>query len=118
LFPFLVHNGAVQIGPIPAGTPVSVLANADVMGADLPAGPERLDHVKRLVDLLAQAQGDLKSRKNFFEDPKILDAMLSLSKCRDFVVNKGHYFGTNLQTEEPGLSDSDKRALIGFLKTF
>ena len=118
LFPFLVHNGAVQIGPIPAGTPVNVLANADVMGADLPTGPERLDHVKQLVDLLAQAQGDLKNRKNFFEDPKILDAMLSLSKCRDFVVNKGHYFGTNLQTEEPGLSDSDKRALIGFLKTF
>ena len=41
-----------------------------------------------------------------------------MSKCPDFVVNKGHYFGTSLQAEEPGLSDGDKRALIAFLKTF
>ncbi len=37
--------------------------------------------------------------------------LLSVSKCPDFIVNKGHYFGTNL-------SDSDKNALIEFLKTF
>ena len=41
-----------------------------------------------------------------------------MSKCRTYVVNKGHYFGTSSQTEEPGMSDGDKRALIGFLKTF
>jgi hypothetical protein len=41
-----------------------------------------------------------------------------MSKCPDYVVNKGHYFGTNLQPDEPGLSDSDKLALIGFIKTF
>ena len=35
----------------------------------------------------------------------------------DLVINKGHYFGTNLYTEEPGLSDAEKRDLIGFLKT-
>ena len=44
--------------------------------------------------------------------------MLELSKCPDFVVNRGHYFGTALLGEEPGLSDDDKRALIEFLKTF
>jgi hypothetical protein len=44
--------------------------------------------------------------------------MLELSKCPDFVVNRGHYFGTDLFKEEPGLSDDDKRALIEFLKTF
>ncbi len=57
--------------------------------------------------------------------------MLSLSKCPDFVVNRGHYFGTaefNNQDglsadeqafgKEPVLSDDDKRALIAFLKTF
>ena len=37
--------------------------------------------------------------------------LLSVSKCPDFIVNKGHYFGTNL-------SDDDKYALIEFLKTF
>ena len=43
--------------------------------------------------------------------------MLSMSNCPDLVINKGHYFGTNLYTEEPGLSDAEKRDLIGFLKT-
>jgi hypothetical protein len=44
--------------------------------------------------------------------------MLALSKCKDFVVNRGHYFGTDYLKEEPGLGDADKRALIEFLKTF
>jgi len=56
---------------------------------------------------------------------------MALSKCKDFVVNRGHYFGTaefNRQDglsadekafgTEPELSDQDKRALIAFLKTF
>jgi hypothetical protein len=33
------------------------------------------------------------------------------------VINKGHYFGTSLMQDEPGLTDGDKRDLIGFLKT-
>ena len=44
--------------------------------------------------------------------------MLELSKCPDFVVNRGHYFGSDYFKEETGLTDSDKRALIAFLKTF
>jgi hypothetical protein len=46
-----------------------------------------------------------------------MERMYSLSKCPDFVINKGHYFGTNLFAGEPGLSDVEKRDLIGFLKT-
>ena len=56
--------------------------------------------------------------------------LLELSKCPDFVVNRGHYFGTAKFNEtdglsedekffapEPVLTDDDKRALIEFLKT-
>jgi hypothetical protein len=43
---------------------------------------------------------------------------MELSKCPDYIVNRGHYFGTDAFPEEPGLSDPDKRALIEFLKTF
>jgi hypothetical protein len=56
---------------------------------------------------------------------------MALSKCPDFVVNRGHYFGTAQFNEqdglsgdekafgtEPVLSDADKRALIAFIKTF
>jgi len=44
--------------------------------------------------------------------------LYELNICPDFVVNRGHYFGTDRHGEEPGLSDADKRALIEFLKTF
>jgi hypothetical protein len=47
--------------------------------------------------------------------------LLEVSKCRDFIVNKGHYFGTDFlpaDEGEPGLPDADKHALIAFLKTF
>ncbi len=46
--------------------------------------------------------------------------LLELNKCPDFVVNRGHYFGTSYfkEKDEPGLSDDDKWALIEFLKTF
>ena len=44
--------------------------------------------------------------------------LVKLSKCPDYVVNRGHYFGTDKFTEEPGLSDADKRALIEYVKTF
>ena len=45
--------------------------------------------------------------------------MLRVSKCTDFVVNRGHYFGTDFlpaSEGEPGLSNDDKNALIAFLK--
>ena len=48
---------------------------------------------------------------------QLRSAQFDVSKCKDLVVNKGHYFGTDYFSEEPGLSDTDKRALIGFLKT-
>jgi len=117
LFPFLFRNGSIEIGPIPQGTPVSLLANAYMLGADLPL-QEKLDHQKQLLQLLSQAKRDLKKGIDIFANPAVLDGLLKLSKCPDYVVNKGHYFGTNLQPDEPGLSDADKRALIGFLKTF
>jgi hypothetical protein len=117
-FPGLFSNGEVTIGPIPEGTPVSLLANSDLMGADLPGGTTRTEHVKQLADLLVRAKNDLKDGKNLFENKEVMDSMLKLSKCPDFVINKGHYFGTNLLGDEPGLSDADKRALIAFVKTF
>ena len=50
----------------------------------------------------------------------LVDPMLSLSKCPDLVVNRGHYFGTGYvepgdtgPAPEPGLSDADKRAILG-----
>jgi len=117
LFPFFVKNGSVEIGPIPQGTPVSLLASVDLLDLDDPPD-EREAHLKKLGDLVGTIQKTLKRGENPFANPEILNEMLSLSKCPDFVVNKGHYFGTSFLAEEPGLSDADKRALIALLKTF
>jgi hypothetical protein len=118
LFPFLFHDGDVRIGPIPKGTPTSMLGNLDMLAAD-DALPARLEHQKRLLALLIKAKHDLKKDEHNIEAFRnLVPELLALSKCRDYVTNKGHYFGTSYLSEEPGLTDVDKRALIAFLKTF
>ncbi len=117
-FPFLFPNGDLQIGPIPQGFPVSLLANADLAGADLPTAQARAEHREQLVDLLKVLKRDLKDGKDIFTNPALISGLMTMSKCPDFVVNKGHYFGTALQPDEVPLNDPDKRAVIAFLKTF
>ena len=43
--------------------------------------------------------------------------LMKLSKCPDYIVNRGHYFGTGYDGERK-LTDAEKEALIEFLKTF
>jgi len=107
----------LRIGPFPKGMPVGLLSNMDLMGADL-TPEERAAHPKVLLKLFVQMQSALKPNPDPQAVKALEETMLSVSKCRDLVVNKGHYFGTDYFTEEPGLSDADKIALIEFLKTF
>ena len=115
LFPFFFRNGEVSIGPIPKGFPVSLLTSVD-LGADLPRN-EQAAHRKKLLDLFKRIKADYKRDSNPFENQNVLRQLFDLSRCKDLVINKGHYFGSNLFAEEPGLSDAEKRDLIGFLKT-
>jgi hypothetical protein len=114
---FLPHTfteaGDVALGPIPSGTPISLLSNID------------LKKTKELLKLLPPIVHDIHSLpKNATDDEArkqftpLLPKLLALSKCPDFVVNRGHYFGTDYFPEEPALSNDDKLALIEFLKTF
>ena len=116
-FPMLVSDDGIVLPNIPKGTPVNLLANIDLLGADEKDPAARKARQKQLVTLLRRIIGDLKAEKNPFENAEISQMLLKMSKCPDFVVNKGHYFGSNLQAGEPALSDDDKRALIAFLKT-
>jgi hypothetical protein len=88
----------------------------DVLGADLPR-EQRDEHLKKLTALLKQMKRELQRKNDVFASQEVMRAMLDVSKCPDYVINKGHYFGTNLLPDEPGLSDAEKRDLIGFLKT-
>ncbi len=105
-------NGFLRVGPIPSGTPVDLLANADL---DL-SSPSK---VVALVQLIGKVQADLGEIElrhlNQDESRKVLENLvpdlLKISKCPDFVLDRGHYFGADLP-------DKDKLALIEFLKTF
>jgi hypothetical protein len=101
-------RGALEVGHIPAGTPVALLANLN--------GPGTIgDREHRR--LMRAALGDLRKvaarRLPSLDDPEVpdlVDTLLRANKSPDFVEDRGHLFGT-------GLPDDDKRALIEFLKT-
>jgi mono/diheme cytochrome c family protein len=139
------ENHGLSFGPIPKGTPISALTNLN------PRGPENDDRKAQLegdVHQLERVIGLMKAMGRIFigikkDPPADEKAMLarfegarpwlrSLSKCRDFVVNRGHYFGTDQFVNRAGLTEDeqwwignetplgnpDKEALIAFLKTF
>jgi hypothetical protein len=108
----LAQDGFLSIGPIPAGTPIDLLANADL---DLSDHDKALDRLK----LIAKVQADLIQIRMQHLDAEasrevlknLVPDLMKISKCPDFVQDRGHYFGTKLP-------DADKRALIEYLKTF
>jgi hypothetical protein len=115
-FPNFFSPEGVRIGPIPAGTPINLLSNLD-----LTQGGQVLSllvGLKHDLEELPKNYTAEQARKQFA--PRI-PQLLALNRCKDFVVNRGHYFGTDFlpaSEGEPGLSDADKDALIAFLKTF
>ena len=120
ILPALFGDGGVEIGPIPPGTPIGLLANLSVLAED----SDPVAHDAKLLEVALKLKHDLESlpanasdddaRKVFMN---LVQPLMDLSKCPDYIVNRGHYFGTSMFKQEPGLSDDDKRALIEFLKT-
>jgi hypothetical protein len=105
----------VHLGPIPAGTPVNLIANIALTPNNTDI-PDEVVHVARLLALSVNLNDALKTPPkdatgdqvaNVFEG--VVADLLALSTCPDFVTDRGHLFGTKL-------GDDDKRALIAFLK--
>ena len=119
LFPFVTGTDySIRVGPFPKGMPVGLITNIDMLGSEL-SDADRREHQKKILSLLRRAKEEVKTHDDLGSIlGNLVDDMLAVSKCKDFVVNKGHYFGTSYFPEEPGLSDDDKRALIAYLKTF
>jgi hypothetical protein len=123
-FPKFFGDGGVEIGPIPKGTPVGLLANLQLRSEEGGLS-DAVDRDRRVVDLVVKIKHDLDALPKDASDAdasrileNLVKPLMDLSKCPDYIVNRGHYFGTSKFAEEPGLSDEDKRALIEFLKTF
>ena len=115
--------GGVNLGPVPQGTPVNLIMN---LNPQAPPG-DLLDAISGLTrGILAVRKNDLRKDKEKGksylredeEEGKALKAfeaeaglaLLKVSKCPDFVLDRGHWFAE-------GLSDEQKLELKEFLKT-
>ncbi|MGH8580037.1 MAG: hypothetical protein ACREVK_07940 [Gammaproteobacteria bacterium] len=114
--PFLFGEGGIEIGPIPKGTPINLISNMNLDPENKLQTLPLLIKLKKALKAVPEGASDAEAIQ-VFRERELVDAMLKVSKCPDFVVNRGHYFGTDYFKEEPSLSDDDKRALIEFLKT-
>jgi hypothetical protein len=118
LTPDIIGDGGIELGPIPKGTPVNLLSNINL----LPDGMSVRERDAKVGKMLVDFKLSLLKLGPGVKGDQVLQTLgnqlLEVSKCPDFVVNRGHYFGTSMFKEEPGLSDADKRALIEFLTTF
>jgi hypothetical protein len=99
--------GPIDIGPLPRGVPVSLVMNMN------PEAPP-LNLVRAVAGLvrgmaLAGRESDPEQRRVVFER-EASTALLGVSKCPDFVMDRGHWFGEHLTAEE-------KVQLKAFLKT-
>jgi hypothetical protein len=114
----LADSGFLRIGPVPAGTPVKLLANVNMTLSEPGLSRANIAQSIQLFMLARHIKNDLiKIRLQRLSPQESAELLRSLvpellenSKCPDFVEDRGHYFGTEL-------SDPEKRALIEFLKT-
>jgi len=98
-------DGYVTLGPIPKGTPINLIAN-------LEPDFQKLDLFVKVAQKLIKLKSTNLSRDQVAaEFNQLIPDLLAVNKCPDFIEDKGHYFGTDLP-------DSDKRALIEYMKTF
>jgi hypothetical protein len=119
------EGGDLSLGPIPKGTPVNLLTNIQLIAE---GDASKVKHGKQLLKVLKELKKDLKEiggsceenlkdeaklarAREIFKNGDLVDQLVGLSKCPDYVVNRGHYFGSSL-------ADENKLALIEYLKTF
>ncbi len=103
----------LKIGPIPAGVPVNLVSNMNLES-------NKIDVVFALKGLIDA----INTTKNITDQAYAArvfmrmagPGLLKISKCDDFIVNKGHYFGTGFSKLTQELSPEDKTALTEFLK--
>ena len=90
---------------IPKGPPVNLVAN-------LEPDFQHINLFRKIAEKLIKLKTVKLSRDEAAaEFNQLIPDLIAANKCPDFVEDKGHYFGTDLP-------DSDKRALIEYLKTF
>jgi cytochrome c5 len=98
-------DGYIKVAMIPKGTPINLVANLD------PDFRNTDVFIKIAQKLIKLKTTNLSRDEAAAEFNRLIPGLLTANKCPDFIEDKGHYFGTDLP-------DTDKRALIEYLKTF
>jgi len=129
----------INLGPIPAGVPVNLISNINLTllnnlnrghllngdATTLYKGVVGL--VKGLVEIQKQRLCEEGPAKNKCGKEALdtfmsiaADPLLSVSNCNDFVVDRGHYFGTQYADDKgdsgSGMTAQEKADLIEYLK--
>ena len=110
---FTADYKGINVGPIPRGTPVNLLMSID---------PDKRAQVAPAVIALLKASVQIQKQHLVGEEAYAViakqagPALIAASKCPDFVLDHGHYFGDVLDPD-PAKNDETKEALIAFLKT-
>lgn len=123
----------IELGPIPAGVPVNLISNITLeLEGSLKDKALLLARLTPVLTHLIKAVGDIKKNKGWTPQAKLDHFMkiagpslLEVSKCNDFVVNRGHYFGTKYSPVDvskggtsKALTPDEKNALIEYIKYF
>lgn len=117
-------EGGVEIGPFPEGFPINALVNTELLpdndeGGMMAHGLRMAAAGPTLIKAFSQLGGQCSPEEladpgvrqhaeQVVKDTGLIDALVGLSKCPDYVVNRGHEFGAVL-------SPADKEALIAYL---
>jgi hypothetical protein len=106
---------AFTLGPIPAGTPINLLASLDLGLGSLRDTAKAARLVKLAVEIrdvlrTIREQGAGPEQRFAIMKERLLPDLVANNNCPDLVEDRGHLFGTDL-------ADDDKRALIEFLRT-
>ncbi|WGD54704.1 hypothetical protein QA641_12800 [Bradyrhizobium sp. CB1650] len=121
------EEGGIALGPLPKDFPINALTNTKLLpDNDEPGGIGHYWRLAKAMPTLASAFKKMggKCSPDELADPQtqanseaavrdtgLVDALVGLSKCPDYVVNRGHYFGADLPAD-------DKEALVAYLKHF
>lgn len=121
----VTEAGGVAVGPFPKDFPINALVNTQLLpDNDQPdmmahlwklakTGPTVLSTVRKLggqcsAEALADP-GVERHAEAVVRESGLVDALVGVSKCRDYVVNRGHDFGA-------ALGPGEREALIAYLK--
>jgi hypothetical protein len=100
------NDGFIDFDVIPKGTPINLIANLQPTLAEAPVLIAKIKATFLKIRLEHLSPEDTAA-----ELRKLVPDLLKVNNAPDFIEDEGHYFGTDLP-------DSDKQALIEYLKTF